>query len=82
MTYVICDAIWAWETWAYLHDPVGLVKLGAVHEHYCAYYPRKVPRCPACAAGLPVRKVSAGTSVSRDLMDAVLNEMLEVEIEK
>lgn len=65
--YVICDAVWAWDTWACLHDQVGLVRLGVIHEHTvearididhaCDYYPRKVPRCPLCEAGVPRRKL-------------------------
>ena len=70
---IICDSVWAWETWAYAHDPIGLVRLNVVHEHYCSYYPRKVPRCPACEAGLPVRKAKG------DLWDAILSKTLELE---
>ena len=50
--YIICDSVWAWETWAYLHDPIGLVQLNTVHT----YYPKE-PRCPLCEAGVPRRRV-------------------------
>lgn len=52
---ILCDAVWAWETWAYLHDTIGLQRLNVVfYEHYQDH---KVPRCPACEAGIPTRVV-------------------------
>lgn len=27
-----------------------------LQEHVCPYYPRKVPRCPLCEAGIPRRE--------------------------
>lgn len=53
--YFIDPAIEAWDQWAYERViPEPIVRAPWVHE--CAYYPRKVPRCPACEAGIPRRK--------------------------
>ena len=45
----------AWEQWAYLRDPEGLVPYRSFHSYVRYYWPRKVPHCPACEAGVPRR---------------------------
>jgi len=55
----IDKAIESWERWAYKR-PRELPKdrITAFYSHDCNYYPRKVPRCPACEAGIPRRVVT------------------------
>lgn len=79
-TIVIIDrAVENWEWWAYARELRGLERVHApFYLHDCNYYPRKVPRCPACEAGIPVRVVKS----ERDLWDEILGEMLEVEVKR
>lgn len=53
-----CDSVEAWQAWAYERILSALtVPPEYLHGHVCHYYPRKVPRCPACEAGVPRREV-------------------------
>ena len=54
------DSVEAWQAWAYERILSALVVPpeylhGHGHFFHC-YYPRKVPRCPACEAGVSRRK--------------------------
>lgn len=53
------DSVEAWQAWAYerILSSLRVPPEYFYKDHVCYYYPRKVPRCPLCEAGVPRRKV-------------------------